>query len=115
VYDTDQMVDNITKHNTKGFIIFNYRIQVTFQMSTPERGDARGDLIQGFYGKLGPSNSQCGEMWSLQLSLPELHLSHLKHLLEEVINLHNLPDWHASLQHCFHEANLCKYVIQARP
>jgi hypothetical protein len=33
-------------------------------------------------------------------------ISYLKHLLEGVINLLKLPDWSASVQHCFHEFNL---------
>jgi hypothetical protein len=33
-------------------------------------------------------------------------ISYLKHLLEGVINLLKLPDWSASVQHCFHEVNL---------
>jgi hypothetical protein len=77
--------------------------------------DARGDLVQGFYRKLGPSNSQCAEMRSLvhamhivrqlQLELDQVIfeidssivatvvltratcISYLKYLLEEVIYL----------------------------
>jgi hypothetical protein len=34
-------------------------------------------------------------------------ISYLKPLLEEVLNLLHLPDWKASVSHCFREANCC--------
>jgi hypothetical protein len=34
-------------------------------------------------------------------------ISHLKPLLEEVLNLLHLQDWKASVSHCFYEANCC--------
>jgi hypothetical protein len=35
--------------------------------------DVRGNLIQGFYCKIGASNSKCAEMWSLVYAVRMTH------------------------------------------
>jgi ribonuclease HI len=99
--------------------------------------DAYGSLIQGFSCNLGRNNSQGAEMWSLVHAMRiarHLHvdrvifetdsnliatavlnrsttISYLKPLLEEVLNLLNLQDWSATIQHCFREANSCADLL----
>jgi len=99
--------------------------------------DAHGGLIQSFYCNLGRNNSQGAEMWSLVHAMriarhlrvdrvifetdsnlvatavlnSSTTISYLKPLLEEVLNLLQLQDWSANIQHCFREANSCADLL----
>jgi ribonuclease HI len=42
---------------------------------------------------------------------PTTAISYPKPLLEEVLNLLNLPNWSASVRHCFREANHCADML----
>jgi ribonuclease HI len=42
---------------------------------------------------------------------PTTAISYPKPLLEEVLNLLNLPNWSASVHHCFREANHCADML----
>lgn len=95
--------------------------------------DANGNFVKGFYSKVGSCNAVWAELWALRLgitlahdlNLPwvmfemdskvvvemvhkkDTHISFLKHLLQEVISLFQLPSWRTSITHTYREANKC--------